>query len=107
MRLRREEMDQHDRVLLALIYSSAMREEFYTTASIEGAVKRLRDNDLIDIYDMYPDGRVRWWLTAKGWDALAALQAPRQHHTIGPPELQFLEVPFLKPTCKNPKSRNA
>jgi len=23
-------------------------------------------------------------------------------HTIGPEELQFLEVPFLKPTCKNP-----
>lgn len=30
----------------------------------------------------------------------------RRPHTIGPEDLQFLEVPFLKPTCKNPKSRN-
>jgi hypothetical protein len=36
-----------------------------------------------------------------------AVELQEPTHTIGPPGLQFLEVPFLKPTCKNPKSRNA
>ena len=29
----------------------------------------------------------------------------KPQHTIAMPDLQFMEVDFLKPTCRNPKAR--
>ncbi len=60
------------KALLKKIADAARSERFYTTADIEGDIKVLRENDLIDIYDMYDDGRIRWTLTAKGREHLEA-----------------------------------
>ena len=55
-----------DKALLQKIADGARSDNFYTTWRIEGEIRALRDADLIDVYDMHDDGRVRWMLTAEG-----------------------------------------
>ena len=63
-----------NKALLKKIADDARSDRFYTTTDIEGEIKALRDNDLIGIYDMYDDGRIRWMLTPKGHQHLQAAE---------------------------------
>jgi hypothetical protein len=56
-----------DKELLAKIGDLARKDEFYTTSDMDSPpIRALREADLIRVYDMHSDGRVRWMLTAEG-----------------------------------------
>lgn len=62
-----------DKELLAMISFFARKKEFHTTSGLDSkSIRELKNADLIDIYDMYPDGRIRWWPTSKGRALLEA-----------------------------------
>lgn len=61
-----------DKELLAKIADLARKGQFYTTSDIDAAARMLWVADLIDVYDIHPDGRVRWMPTAKGTELLGS-----------------------------------